>query len=68
VKSSGGFQDTSPWAQVSVGELSRQGLRPSIAVVFRRRDDICHIVTAYPVKEVRDDIERKVKTVRWIPI
>jgi len=48
--------------------LSQQGLRPSLVVVFRRRDDICHIVTAYPVKEARDEIERKVKTVRWIPI
>ena len=26
------------------------------------------IVTAYPIKDVKDEIERKVKIGRWIPI
>jgi len=62
------FYDTGSRAEVAVGEVSQQGLGLSLVVVFRRRNDVHYIVTAYPVKDVEGEVERKVKTGRWFPI
>jgi hypothetical protein len=62
------FYDAGSWAEVAVGEVSQQGIGFSFVVVFRRRDGICHIVTVYPVKDMRNEVERKVKIGRWVPI
>jgi hypothetical protein len=62
------FYDTGSRAEIAVGEISQQGLSLGLVVVFRRRDSLYHVVTAYPVKDVEGEVERKVKIGRWIPI
>lgn len=62
------FYDTGSRAQVAIREVSQQGLRLSLVVVFRRTNHVYHIVTAYPLKDARDEAEKKVKIGRWIPI
>jgi len=62
------FYDISSGAEVAYKEVNQHGVSLILVVVFRRRDDVCHIVTAYPIKDVKDEIERKVKIGRWIPI
>ena len=62
------FYDTGSRAEVIVGEISQQGLILSLVVVFRRKGKVYHIITAYPVKDVEVEVERKVKIGRWVPI
>jgi len=62
------FYDTNSRAQVAVREISQQGLSLGLVVAFRRKDDIYHIVTTYPLRDLRNEVERKVKNGRWIPI
>lgn len=64
----GRYYDTTSRAQAAVRRVSQRGVRLCLVVVFRRRDDVFHVVTAYPVKDLRGEMERKVKSGRWIPI
>lgn len=60
--------DTSSRAEVVVSKISQQDISLDLLVIFRRRNDVFHIITAYPVKDVRDEMERKIKMGRWIPL
>ena len=62
------FYDTNSRAQVAIGEVDQQGVRINMVAVFRRKDDVYHVVTAYPVKDVTGEMRRKVNSGRWIPI
>jgi len=62
------FYDASSRAEVVVGESHLYGLKIHLVVVFRRRGEELHIVTVYPVREVEREVERKVKSGRWIRI
>lgn len=60
------FYDTSSLAQVAIREVSQHALSVNLVVIFRRRDDLYHIVTAFPLKDLKSEVERKVKVGRWI--
>jgi len=62
------FYDVSSRAEVNIGEIILQGLSLGLVVVFKRRGDVYHVVTAYPVRDMRGEAERKVKIRKWIPI
>jgi len=62
------FYDTTSLAQVAVRQVYLHGVSVDLVVIFRRRDGAYHIVTAYPVKDVRSEAERKVNSARWVPI
>ena len=62
------FYDTNSGAQIVIRKMSLQEVDFNLVVVFRRKEaDTYHIVTAYPVTDVEDEIRRKVKVGRWIP-
>jgi len=62
------FYDTVSRAEIAAGEMRLQGVTLCLVVVFRRRDDTHHVVTAYPVRDLGSEVERKVKSGRWIPV
>ena len=62
------FYDVTSRSEVAIGEASLYGMQLSLAIIYRRRNGKPHIVTAYPVREVEEEIERKVKDGRWIII
>jgi len=62
------FYDATSLAQVAIRQVDLHGIGVDLVVIFRRRDGAYHIVTAYPVKDVRGEVERKVNSGRWVPI
>jgi len=61
------FIDTTSLAQVAIQQVDLHGVGVDLVVIFRR-DGAYHIVTAYPVKDVRSEVQRKVNSGRWVPI
>ncbi|MBS7606910.1 hypothetical protein KEJ14_03605 [Candidatus Bathyarchaeota archaeon] len=62
------FYDVSSRAEVTIGESILYDLKIFLVVIFRRKDDCLHIITIYPIRNVREEVERKVKSGRWIQI
>lgn len=62
------FYDAGSRAQVAIRAVSQQGLRLNLVIVFRRTNHGYHIVTAYTLKDAKDETRKKVKIGRWIPI
>lgn len=60
------FYDVVSRSEVAVSEVLLYSAQISLLIVFRRKNDKLHVVTAYPVKEVEEEISRKVKDGRWI--
>lgn len=60
--------DTNSRAEVVAGKISQQDVSLDLVVIFRRKNDVFHIITVYPVKDASDEMERKIKMGRWIPV
>lgn len=62
------FYDVFSRATVAIGDFVQEGVKLHLVVVFRKKDGSFHVVTAYPVRDVEGEVERKVKAGRWLPI
>lgn len=62
------FYDVVSRAEVIMGECTLYNIKIFLTVIFRRRDDSLHIITVYPVRDVEEEVRRKVKSGRWIQI
>jgi len=54
--------------EVAISVVNFLNMRVSMVVVFRREKDVYHVVTVYSVRQPREEIERKVKSGRWIKV
>jgi len=62
------YYDIASRAQISIARISQLGEEVHLVVVYRRNDDTFHVVTAYPVKEISRQVQRKLKATQWIPL
>lgn len=60
------FYDVESGARVSVAGVSDLGEDINLVVIHRFTGGSIHVVTSYPVKDIFNEIRRKVKAGRWV--
>ena len=61
------YYDIALGAHISIARVQQFGEAIHLVVVYRRNGDRFHVVTAYPVKDISSETQRKLKGGRWMP-